>query len=189
MSALDALINNFKANQGTMPQVNPPAAVKVLETQTKPETEGKPEPAISASAAAPAASATATVTPANTAASSASAEPEAKTRRTAAVVQAELDQVAAELAQTKAQLAAEMAAHCGTTGALKELRASFDQGKQEFDALKAELAKAVEFAKSVVADNAKLAEQPAADGAALTLAGCAEYLKKQGFGIFTLGGE
>ena len=37
VDALDALIADFAKNSGVLPQVNPPEAVKVLETQTKPE--------------------------------------------------------------------------------------------------------------------------------------------------------
>lgn len=188
MSALDALISNFKANANVMPQVNPPAAAKVLENQTKPETEGKPEPAAQQSAPA---AVTAAVSTTAASGSSAASEPEGKPRRTAAVVQAELDVVAAELAQTKAALIKEQAAHCGTTGELKELRASFDQGQIEFNAMKAELEKAVEFAKSVVADNAKLAEQcpEAASGEPFSIESAAAFLKAKGYGIFTLGGS
>lgn len=46
VDALDLLIADFAKSAGTMPQVNPPEAVKVLETQTKPEVAGNPEPAL-----------------------------------------------------------------------------------------------------------------------------------------------
>lgn len=45
MSALDDLLGEFTANAGTMPQVNPPEAAKVLATQTASEVAGAPEPA------------------------------------------------------------------------------------------------------------------------------------------------
>jgi len=44
MSALDDLLGEFESNAGTMPQVNPPEAAKVLATQTAPEVAGEPEP-------------------------------------------------------------------------------------------------------------------------------------------------
>lgn len=44
MSALDDLLGEFESNVGTMPQVNPPEAAKVLATQTAPEVAGEPEP-------------------------------------------------------------------------------------------------------------------------------------------------
>jgi hypothetical protein len=44
MSALDDLLGEFESNKGTMPQVNPPEASKVLATQTAPEVAGQPEP-------------------------------------------------------------------------------------------------------------------------------------------------
>jgi hypothetical protein len=44
MSALDDLLGEFESNAGTMPQVNPPEAAKVLATQTTPEVAGEPEP-------------------------------------------------------------------------------------------------------------------------------------------------
>lgn len=46
VDALDLLIADFAKNAGALPQVNPPEAVKVLETQTKPELAGLPEPAL-----------------------------------------------------------------------------------------------------------------------------------------------
>lgn len=46
VDALDLLIADFAKNAGALPQVNPPEAVKVLETQTKPEVAGLPEPAL-----------------------------------------------------------------------------------------------------------------------------------------------
>ena len=46
VDALDALIADFAKNSGVLPQVNPPEAVKVLETQTKSEVAGNPEPAL-----------------------------------------------------------------------------------------------------------------------------------------------
>jgi hypothetical protein len=42
---LDDLLGEFESNAGTMPQVNPPEAVVVLQTQTAPEVAGEPEPA------------------------------------------------------------------------------------------------------------------------------------------------
>lgn len=51
VDALDALIADFAKNSGVLPQVNPPEAVKVLETQTKPEVAGNPEPALELPAA------------------------------------------------------------------------------------------------------------------------------------------
>jgi hypothetical protein len=182
---LNALISNFKEKQGTMPQVNPLAAAKVLEAQTKPEVAGQPEPATAASAAVPVASATATGTPASTAGSSAPAEPavEGKARRTAAVVQAELDQAQAELAQTKAALKTAESRELDAQNQLVTARLVIDETK-------AELAKAVEFAQSVVADNARLAEvEPAAVGTPATVESASDFLKTRGFGIFTLGGS
>jgi hypothetical protein len=43
-SALDDLLGEFEANTGSMPQVNPPEAARVLATQTAPEVAGEPEP-------------------------------------------------------------------------------------------------------------------------------------------------
>jgi hypothetical protein len=43
-SALDDLLADFTSTAGTMPQVNPPEASTVLETQTQPEVAGEPEP-------------------------------------------------------------------------------------------------------------------------------------------------
>lgn len=44
MSALDDLLGEFESNAGTMPQVNPPEAAKVMAAQTAPEVAGEPEP-------------------------------------------------------------------------------------------------------------------------------------------------
>lgn len=49
--ALELLIADFAKNSGVLPQVNPPEAAKVLETQTKPEVAGNPEPALELPAA------------------------------------------------------------------------------------------------------------------------------------------
>lgn len=51
VDALDLLIADFAKHAGTTPSVNPPEAVKVLETQTKPEVAGVPEPALELPAA------------------------------------------------------------------------------------------------------------------------------------------
>lgn len=46
VDALDLLIADFAKSAGTLPQVNPPEALGVLQTQTKPEVAGNPEPAL-----------------------------------------------------------------------------------------------------------------------------------------------
>ncbi len=178
-SALDDLVNKFKANQGSMPQVNPPAAAKVLETQTKPEVAGQKSEPTAASAAVSAQ--TPPAAPAS-AAKPAESEPEGKPRRTAAVVQAELDQALAELAQTKAALSA---AHAR----IAEVQTEHQQTGAQRDVLQTELEKAVKFAEQVVSDNAKLSEAPATSCGATTIESAAAFLKTRGFGIFTLGGE
>lgn len=179
MSALDNILANFQANKGRMPQVNPPAAATVLETQTRPETEGKPEPsAVAAAAALTSSPATSVTSP--TAVSSAPPAPTTeaapvaeKTRRTAAVVQAELDAALAENvaevnARAKAEeaLAAERVAH---------------------DATKAELEKAMAGLQEVLTDNARLSESaPAAAGTPADLEGLIDALRKKGLGVYSI---
>lgn len=95
-SALDDLLADFQANAGTMPQVNPPEAAAVLATQTAPEVAGAPEPE-----PAPEPPPAPTEKPAEVRA----AESAGKTRRTAAVVQAELDAALKEMAELRTKLA------------------------------------------------------------------------------------
>jgi hypothetical protein len=93
MSPLEALLRASAENAGAMPAVNPPEAKKVLETQTAPEVAGKPEPEVDvppvpAPVAKPAAVAAAEAAP--------------KPRRTAKVVQEELDGALARIAELEA---------------------------------------------------------------------------------------
>jgi hypothetical protein len=93
---LATLLGAFQANAGKMPQVNPPEAPKVLAGATAAEVAGHPEPEpVKEVAPAPVAK------PAEVLA----AEQEKKQRRTAAVVQAELDVALQELAAARAALA------------------------------------------------------------------------------------
>jgi|SRR5688572_23573059 len=184
MSALDALVANFNANKGKMPQVNPPAAAKVLETQTKPEVAGQKPTDSATPGAQPAASQSAA--PAISASSPpASPEPEVEKtpRRTAAVVQAELDQALAELAQTKAALRS-------LEGAELEAKNQLSSARLANDELRAERDQALKFAEQVVSDNAKLSEgDPTRVAGDLSVEGAAAFLKTRGFGIFSLGGQ
>lgn len=89
MSALTDLMKTFAENEGALPPVNPPQAQKVLETQTAPEVAGETVPELPP-----------VVVPAPVAKPPevVAAEAAPKVRRTAAVVQSELDEANAQLA-------------------------------------------------------------------------------------------
>jgi hypothetical protein len=90
---LAALLGDFQANAGKMPQVNPPEAPKVLAGPTALEVAGHPEPE-PVKEAQPA--------PVEKPADVLAAEQAKKARRTAAVVQAELDLALARIAELEA---------------------------------------------------------------------------------------
>jgi hypothetical protein len=94
-SALDDLLSDFSDNVGVMPQVNPPEATKVLATQTAPEVAGEPEPEKWPEPPPP---------PTEKPADVVAREAASKQRRTAAVVQAELDVAMVEIASLRSQL-------------------------------------------------------------------------------------
>ena len=141
-SALDALLDNtvadFKANTGVMAQVNPPQAATVLATQTAPEVAGKAEPPKVETA--PAA---ATERPAEADA--------AKTRRTAAVVQVELDAANAELVKVRAELAAAKAAHATAEAQYEDANRLAHEQIKEAQALQGELERAADIIKELKA--------------------------------------
>lgn len=88
--ALKALLGNFQANLGKAPRVNPPEAVKVLAGPTALEVAGHPEPPEVPEVK---------VAPVEKPAEVLAAEAEKKTRRTAAVVQGELDAAMRRIAE------------------------------------------------------------------------------------------
>ena len=90
---LALLLSQFNANAGKMPQVNPPEAAKVIAGPVASEVAGNPEPA-EAPEVVP--------SPVAKSAEQLAAEAAPRTRRTAAVVQVELDAALAELAALKA---------------------------------------------------------------------------------------
>jgi hypothetical protein len=94
------LVEAFKARGGLAPKVNPPESVKVLETLTHAEAGGAPQPDEKDDGPA--------VEPPTTKPQSVlEAEAAKNTRRTAAVVQKELDAALEELAAVKAKLDAQ----------------------------------------------------------------------------------
>lgn len=125
---LAAVLGAFVANAGKMPQVNPPEAPKVLAGPTALEVAGHPEPE-KAPEPAPA--------PVEKPADVLAAEQAKKARRTAAVVQAELD-----IAQGQLELARKRIA---------ELKAqqTNDSGAGPVDERDAALAEAVELIQSL----------------------------------------
>lgn len=107
---LSALLETLEANAGAAPKVNPPEAAGVVATQTAPEVAGEPEPPPPPEEApAP------TEKPADVVAAE-NAKPK---RRTAAVVQAELDALQAKYAEL------EEAYNSGGC-AFNELKAKYD---------------------------------------------------------------
>jgi hypothetical protein len=78
MSAFQNALKNYKSGNATAAPVNPPEAVKVMETQTKPEIESPKAGA----------AVTAVSLPASSAPAPAAAEPPKRTRRTKAEMEA-----------------------------------------------------------------------------------------------------
>lgn len=132
-SALDELLFGFSSNKGTMPQVNPPEAEKVLETQTAPEVAGNPEPELEV-----------LTPPAPTEKPQEVKDAEAKTkvRRTAKVVQEELDAALARIAELEA-----CSGGARNTGYEAELEKQVSDLKDKLDAAKVSLEAAESRAK------------------------------------------
>jgi hypothetical protein len=127
---LAAVLGAFVANAGKMPQVNPPEAPKVLAGLTALEVAGHPEPE---KAPEPAPAPAPVEKPADVLA----AEQAKKARRTAAVVQAELD-----IAQGQLELARKRIAEL-------EAQQTNDSGAGPVDERDAALAEAVELIQSL----------------------------------------
>jgi hypothetical protein len=128
---LAAVLGAFVANAGKMPQVNPPEAPKVLAGPTALEVAGHPEPEKEVEQA-PA--------PVEKPADVLAAEQAKKARRTAAVVQVELDAALKELAEARAALAARPVDAC--VGTVTVYEADSQQ-------VQAALAEAVELIQSL----------------------------------------
>jgi hypothetical protein len=92
------LVTAFAARNGTTPKVNPPEATKVLSTETLAEAGGAPQPDETDKGPA-------IEPPTSKPAAVLAAENEKKTRRTASVVQEELDLANAQIEVLKLQLA------------------------------------------------------------------------------------
>lgn len=92
---LAGLLGEFKANAGKLPQVNPPQAAAVLSGATAKEVAGHPEPEKAPEEK---------IAPTEKPAAVLAAEQAGKTRRTAAVVQVELDAALKRIAELEALL-------------------------------------------------------------------------------------
>ena len=171
--ALADLLKQIAENKGVAPQVNPPEAAKVLAEKTAAEVRGEPEPEAVATTVAPP-----TAKPAEVLA----AENEPKVRRTAAVVQAELDALVERFEQEKGEHAitsADLAkAHERAERAESDLAAfseSLTVAKAKIAELEGELIKAAEMISAAVGPTGAVEE------CFLTIEQHCEDLTKRGF--------
>lgn len=156
----NALLAMFGQHAGTMPAINPPEAEKVLETQTAPEVAGEPEPEVVVPPVpAPVAK------PADVVA----AEAVKPARRTAAVVQRELDAALAEIAELKAN------PQSGDAELAAELKDAQEMYEQSHKANR----QALELVQKL---NAEIAEMKANDPD-FTVEGACNFLSQHGFKV------
>jgi hypothetical protein len=109
------LVTEFAARNGTTPKVNPPESTKVLTTETLAEAGGAPQPDETDKGPA-------VEPPTSKPADVLAAEAAKRTRRTAAVVQEELDLANVEIATLKQQLAAKSSSKQEDLDYIEQLR-------------------------------------------------------------------
>jgi hypothetical protein len=159
---LASLLGDFKANVGKAPQVNPPQAAAVLAGAAAKEVAGHPEPPEVAEAK---------VSPVQKPADVLAAEQATKTRRTAAVVQVELDAALKKVAELEAHIAAAAQTGAVTVVGDSEKDATIAEAVELIQQLQGEAGVQLDDNRKAWARVAELEEQlaKAGNGAAIEL--------------------
>lgn len=159
---LASLLGDFKANVGKAPQVNPPQAAAVLAEAAAKEVAGHPEPPEVVEAK---------VSPVQKPADVLAAEQATKTRRTAAVVQVELDAALKKVAELEAHIAAAAQTGAVTVVGDSEKDATIAEAVELIQQLRGEAGIQLDDNRKAWARVAELEEQlvKAGNGAAIEL--------------------